>query len=136
MAKKTEGKLPFGEKNKRLQEIWKEIGSDKTLKVAGEAYKVKFGYEVTDQTISAAKYKAFPELQKQTRGVKAEGPTLENLQNLLVVMSGKGVKATELKAQLAAVVENPFKVFDEAAGSRDNLKVLLERVAAIQNLSA
>jgi hypothetical protein len=131
--KQDTGKLAFGEKSRRLQELWKEKGDKATLKEVKEFYVTKYSDgEPTDQTVSAAKYKAFPDLVKAVRGKKAEGPTLENLQALIIVMTEKGVKAAELKEALEQVQENPFAVYEEAAGGRENLKQLLDRVAAIQ----
>jgi hypothetical protein len=135
MAKKNAEKLPFGEKSKRLVELWKLEGNkEKTLQKIGEAYVAQFGGEApTDQTISAAKYKAFPDLQPATRKTKeSAGPTLKNLTDLQIALSQRGVRAADLQLQLAGVQENPFAVYDEAAGGRANLLALLDTVVRIQ----
>lgn len=120
--------LPFGEKKKRLVAIWKELDQTKTMKEVAAAYKAKFGGEApTDQTISNAKQEAF-----NLKPVKSKEPTLENLAALYNVLLEKGVSPYELKTELDKVQENPFEVYDQAAGGRGNLKELLAKLVLIK----
>lgn len=128
----AEAKLAFGEIKKRLVVIWTEKGKDASYKDVQAVYKKAYPKDATpsDQTVGNARKKAFNLVSVPRKGKTPAGPTMDNTIAVFQLLNKEDTTADELLMKVKETPVNPFQHYDNAAGSRENLEVILNKLTS------